>query len=861
MMRCWHAALCFLFAIAFYAPPAARAQTARQQLLERVFGQLAALNPATVAAVKALPAGERLRIDTDADGQPDEVWFIDIDPRHSAQYRPLLVRAIDEDGDMSAAGEPDLDSDLYMADWGADGLVDVAIDYEDRDGDQDLDFMTMFYYRTDVGLALWWSRDDGDDNLLWHDVGYNYVQALCQVQTHFGGDESFCMFSMNLAANHFRSYSENPFLFWDLDGDGVTEEVIRVTATEDRMETVRWSFDADGDATVDQPRDFDVSISALAPAGLKLSADLATSLTVRGFRASPMLDRDGARAWLAGVTWGKTLLTWVENDVNVNGNSRTDTMARWEGVIMHSNSQMGSIGGPSCGPFNNRNEMDLDPAAPWQAYFNPVDGMVHLKGSDDAWLTVDWNGDLTADMKYRWCDTPTTPSTGGPAIVDGYLDWVELDLDMDGTPDDAWPLDTSESREFAWTWDSLRGLVLSDQQVRGERLYLLSVSLGLLVERLEPGAAADPVWTLLEGGFRNASIVEEKRQRLLASPAAIAYYLRLVCDRRAYRIKQLLGAGDPLVATIDEGRATGRLWMAPLTIATRWGIPASPAEPYAAFVARLRAEPPASRVAWTSTWRSGRIGWESERLGWWMERGRFSFLGKRTAGLVYPTIAPGAEFGTDSGGWGMEALDPGTGAGIGGLTLFVNGADYPLFGDALNWQHRLVELTQERVTVESTIAGVGPAAAPYSVRLRMTAYAGRADTGIEAFVDGGAEGDVAAWAIELPRLAQEELRLDPRLGVATTWGHDDPAAGWIGLGIIVPKSAAWWLDYRPHRRSVVLAARPGETARWHLAADWLRGHRFDRSPSARDWFEAVVAMSEAAGLDRRNSARNWTIME
>ena len=55
------------------------------------------------------------------------------------------MRAIDEDGDLEEGAEPDLDSDLYVVDWKADGTVDVMTDYADRDGDNDVDEMAFYF--------------------------------------------------------------------------------------------------------------------------------------------------------------------------------------------------------------------------------------------------------------------------------------------------------------------------------------------------------------------------------------------------------------------------------------------------------------------------------------------------------------------------------------------------------------------------------------------------------------------------------------------------------------------------------------------------------------------------------------------
>ncbi|NLE57858.1 MAG: hypothetical protein GX616_05820, partial [Planctomycetes bacterium] len=150
----------------------------KQALFERVFGNAVKLDPETVARVKKLPPGERIYLDRDGDGRHDEVWFIDTARRHQDSHRPILVRVIDEDGDLDAHKGPDLDSDLYVVDWHADGTVDVVLDYQDDDGDGDVDEMA-FYFGRGKALGVWWGRDNGDDNLLWYDVDYTYYQGLC----------------------------------------------------------------------------------------------------------------------------------------------------------------------------------------------------------------------------------------------------------------------------------------------------------------------------------------------------------------------------------------------------------------------------------------------------------------------------------------------------------------------------------------------------------------------------------------------------------------------------------------------------------------------------------------------------------
>ncbi|HNT89651.1 MAG TPA: hypothetical protein PKL84_17445, partial [Candidatus Hydrogenedentes bacterium] len=207
----------FLLVASLVAPVARAADVsaAVQPLFQRIFGDAVRLDPEMRAKVLADEPGKRHYVDKDGDGRPEEVWFIDTEPRHPEAWRPILVRAIDEDGDLAMGGEPDLDSDLYVADWKGDGIVDAVLDYTDLDGDNDVDEMAFYFPGKPGGaredqIMVWWGRDEGDDNLLWFDVGYTYRQPLCQYRTHFGGDEIFCAFTISLEDPEWVCLWENP---------------------------------------------------------------------------------------------------------------------------------------------------------------------------------------------------------------------------------------------------------------------------------------------------------------------------------------------------------------------------------------------------------------------------------------------------------------------------------------------------------------------------------------------------------------------------------------------------------------------------------------------------------------------------
>ncbi|MCK9312404.1 MAG: hypothetical protein M0P26_09045, partial [Bacteroidales bacterium] len=107
---------------------------AKQKSFEQVFGDAVKLDTVMIQKVMADRPGKRHYVDKNGDGKPEEVWFIDIEPRHNERNRPMLVKVIDEDGDLEMGKQPDKYGDLWIADWNADGLVDAVIKYDDFDG-------------------------------------------------------------------------------------------------------------------------------------------------------------------------------------------------------------------------------------------------------------------------------------------------------------------------------------------------------------------------------------------------------------------------------------------------------------------------------------------------------------------------------------------------------------------------------------------------------------------------------------------------------------------------------------------------------------------------------------------------------
>jgi len=576
------------------AASAAPADDARQAMFERVFGEAARLDPATVEKVKALAPGERLLVDRDGDGRNDEAWFVDTAARHTKS--PILVRAIDEDGDLDADLGPDRDSDLYLADWGADGTVDRIVDYRDDDGDNDLDAMGIFFwvakdpYLHKPALRVWWGCDQSDDNLLWYDVDWTYYQRLCQYRCRFGGGSWFSAYNLTADSDHWIPLFENPFVFYDPDGDGSSEVVLRFTGLADHVESLRYSFDADADAFGRRAYDYEFSITAFAEGSsfdrgdrmhtskLRLPDEITSTSTIRGIPTDRLLRWDKAEEFGRAAPWVKACLTWDEMNANSEHRVDRDPHERWEGVIVHGSDDFPQIGGPPCSRLNKRNEIVEKPARPLRLYHDPTDHRLHLLGTGPAqgWIDVDFDLDGQRDARYTYVDEDK----------DGVFDRRQIDVDADGRAEFDWPMRGDATSVVPTEYAALSAFYRQElAEVLPASQQFLDAAKAALGDRLpEP----DPVETFFLTKLESWCPSTRLGLRMRSTPGGARYYMDLLRDRLLVKLKGQFGQQkgwaevESAYAAGDYAGAAKRL-LADLAPDAR----IAPAERFGAFTRRL----------------------------------------------------------------------------------------------------------------------------------------------------------------------------------------------------------------------------------------------------------------------------------
>ena len=426
---------------------------------------------------------KKLFFDTDDDGKIDVIYMIDNDEHNDEWYKPILVKIIDEDGDMHLTNDGDYDSDLYVADWHANGDIDRITDYKDLDNDNDLDEQFMFYYMDSAyanltkqqwllkygskpktyqtkypgrDYLLHWTQDISDDNLVQWFVNREIKQTLNQWKCDNRGNERYVnSFVFDYENDRLIPSEELAFCFYDLDGDGTTEEIARFGGTERDIENFRFSMDIDNDARGRKKHDYDLSITCIGD--VEVTEDISEQIPVRNHLSEPIVRWDKIRAYGKASKWEKAHLSWDENDNNIAGWSGfypgIYAKNRWEGMINNPSGYMKHVGGPTCGTFNKRNEIDTSYIGKLNFYYSNIDHRYHLYGADVGWIMADYDYDYKMDM-FIWMEDTDD---------DGFFDTWKYDLDGDSFGESF--TITRKNWNIKWTYD----FVVSED--RFERVY------------------------------------------------------------------------------------------------------------------------------------------------------------------------------------------------------------------------------------------------------------------------------------------------------------------------------------------------------------------------------------------------------
>ena len=447
------------------------------------------------------PSDEIVRLDIDHDGKPDilERW-----------WNGKRVRWLDENGDMLPTDtRGDQVGDVMQIDKNGDGLydseTDINIKWADNDGDGRADlqafvtqgrewsngkfdpaeshWMVFIDVEKDgvLGWLDWTKFDFGNDN-------WGYTDKTDWLPDYNGDAIFLKVHRPPQSLPDPRLNWENPFAFYDFDGDGASEMAMRwldpVPALDKDGHTnlsgvlseAFVTFDIDNDSTKGNETDYDMSLRGAGGPGVPYRQFVHKYPALKG---NPKFD--GCFQWNNWRQIDELMYMPHEKSYDAFFNARWATMYfvfdeddddhRWERVEMYypmhgfggpkdidlystkkwrrgnyaelamagPDEKPGISGHPQADSLGDRGEFDEDNSGGGKLYVGVFDRKLHLAGAEWGAWTVDKNGEFHGGSK-----TPS-PKPIAPRVEEvvkytdtdnnGFLDTIEYDYDGDRTID------------------------------------------------------------------------------------------------------------------------------------------------------------------------------------------------------------------------------------------------------------------------------------------------------------------------------------------------------------------------------------------------------------------------------------------
>ena len=446
------------------------------------------------------PSDEIVRLDIDRDGRPDivERW-----------WNGRRVRWLDENGDLAPSDtRGDMVADVLQVDKNGDGLYDGPLDlnvkWADNDGDGRADLQAFVTHSPEWSEGKWnaseshWmvfidvEKDGVLGRLDWEklDFGNNNwdYTGLANWRPDYNGDAVFLKIHRPpQALPDPRLNWENPFAFYDTDGDGASEMAMRwldpgsnqpavengVSALSGVLGEAFVTFDLDNDSGRGNETDYDMTLRGAGGRGVPYRQFAHKYPALRGRekfdacfqwnnwrRIDELMymphDKGFDQFFKAG--WASIFFVFDEDDDDhrwervemyypMHGfggpESEIDVYStkRWvrsnyAGEAMAAEGQRpGIMGHPQADSLGDRGEWDRDNSGGGKLYVGVFDRKLHLHGAESgAWL-VDKNAEYHGGNK-----TPS-PKPLAPRVEEvvkytdadgnGFLDTVEYDYEGD----------------------------------------------------------------------------------------------------------------------------------------------------------------------------------------------------------------------------------------------------------------------------------------------------------------------------------------------------------------------------------------------------------------------------------------------
>ena len=424
------------------------------------------------------PVGYQVEyIDLNGDGKPDAIKSVTVNDT------PILW--LDDDGNMKKGDiEGDMINDCLLIDRNKDGIYggqgDLIIDWVDTDDDGKADMQIVIEYPKKNTGEVWPNghymimRDLDKDNIFnyinWNDFSLRCwdKNGVCDFYEDYSGQTMFMkIHTSTYDIKDLRLNWENPFLFYDKDGDGLTEMAIRFVDSpkiknrskpsnsyvnrqlEGRIDWVSMAVDLDNDNGPGNEFDFDFTIGFQGK-GFDYTDQVHKVNNLRGMPEADKFFMDPRYRQLTEFLYpdhksAKEMIFKRGEWSRVNFvYDEDDDCGRWERVEFYDPLDPFKIGWKNGGIDNNkqsdaagdRGEWDMDNSGKGKLYVGKFDGRLHLYGAEWGCWRIDQNANYYQGWDRMWMGMDRQPGKFGTVKYtdkddNGFFDYIEYDLDGD----------------------------------------------------------------------------------------------------------------------------------------------------------------------------------------------------------------------------------------------------------------------------------------------------------------------------------------------------------------------------------------------------------------------------------------------
>lgn len=417
------------------------------------------------------------QVDLNGDGKPDAIFSITRDS--------IPILWLDDDGDMSWGDlEGDTKNDCLLIDRNRDGIYggqgDLIIDWVDTDGDGKADLQIVVDYPNEKTEEVWPNGHymvvmDVDHDNIFNYINWNTMHisswaksGICDFLTDYSGQTAFAkIHTSTYDIKDLRLNWENPFLFYDEDGDGLSEVAIRLLDSpkvkdrsqpanryvnrqlEGDIDWVSIAIDMDNDNAPGNEFDFDMTIGFQGK-GFNYMDQVHKIPNLRGLPEADQFFMDPRWRHLTELIYPDHESAW---DLIWNRGEwkrinfvfdEDDDCNRWERVEFYDPKDPFKVGWNAGGIDNNkqsdaagdRGEWDMDNSGGGKLYISKFDGRLHLYGAEWGCWRIDQNAEYYQGWDRMWMGLDKNPTNFATVKYtdkdnNGFFDYIEYDLDGD----------------------------------------------------------------------------------------------------------------------------------------------------------------------------------------------------------------------------------------------------------------------------------------------------------------------------------------------------------------------------------------------------------------------------------------------